>query len=41
MFHFSRFDEIFCWLCLICLPLGLWKAAEILIWVCRHLHWSA
>lgn len=21
-------------------PLGIWKAVEIVIWVCHHIHWK-
>jgi uncharacterized membrane protein len=22
------------------LPLGVWKAVEIIIWLCHHIHWN-
>ena len=27
-------------LCIIFVPLGLWKLVEIIIWICRHIHFS-
>jgi hypothetical protein len=31
---------LFC-LCVIFVPLGAWKAIEILCWVWSHIHWGA
>jgi hypothetical protein len=28
------------WVCVIFIPLGLWKFIEILIWFCHHIHWG-
>lgn len=25
---------------LIMMPLGIWKLVEIIIWVCKHIHWN-
>ena len=27
-------------LCILFVPLGLWKLVEIIIWVCKHIHIS-
>jgi len=27
-------------LCVIFVPLGVWKAIEIIIWVSKHIHWE-
>ena len=25
---------------LVMMPLGIWKLIEIIIWACKHIHWS-
>ena len=37
------FAEAFVFLLILCvlfIPLGLWKFIEILMWVFKHIHWS-
>lgn len=28
------------WMAAIGATLGVWKAIEIIVWVCRHIHWE-
>ena len=35
-----RVFKALCWLCLIFVPLGLWKAAELVLWLAGHLQWK-
>ncbi len=41
MFNWTKSDEVIACVIIACFPLGLWKAVELLVWVCHHLRWSA
>jgi len=28
------------WTCAISVPLGMWKLVEIVVWVCKHVHFE-
>jgi len=36
----GRFIAALMWLCVLFVPLGTWKAVEIIVWLCKHISFN-